>query len=296
MKKVQVMSWGVLFIIAIALCLFLIGFTQSVDLHKDKILPLDGYILSAGTIVGYEGDDKVLEIPASYSYGGTKQKVGQITFNYEWEAFDFLEENYAIGAEGYYDFYEQIYTHEYPWDYTYNITQYIYVQGDDFKITNIAESAFRNNRKIEKVILPRAIEKIGNFAFQICTNLKEIQFSEGLKVIGDSTFWGTAIETIKFPKSLETIYPYAFYNCKKLREVTVGENVEEIMMGCFNGCENLEYVYLNSQYAIDTFYTDYYQVFSRCPKLKAIYVPEKHLNYYQTTMPWSMWSELYQPI
>lgn len=296
MEKSHSISWGHLFILACTICLFLFALIQRVNFDKVKILPVEGYSISGGTIIGYTGDDTILEIPGSYSYGGTTVKTGSVTFEDLSEAFDFFIENYSTGAEGYYDFYNEIYTQTYPWEYDYEITQYTYVEGDDFLITGISDQAFRNNTTIEKIILPKTIEKINNFAFQNCTKLKEIVFSEGLKIIGDSSFWGTSIEKVTLPESLETIYPYAFFNCKKLQEITIGPNVKKMTLGCFNACENLETVYITSQYEIESRYTDVYQTFSRCPKLKTIYVPEELLEYYQTDSAWSMYSQYYKTL
>ena len=295
-KSHSVISWGQLFILACTIVLFLFAITQRVTFDNIKIMPVTGYSFSGGEIIEYKGTDKVLNIPMSYSYGETTTKSGSIEFNDMDEAFDFLIENYSIGAEGYYDFYNQIFEQEYPWYYEYNINQYTYVEGDDFIVTGIAREAFKDNKSIEKIILPKTIEDIEIFAFQSCSNLKEIVFSEGLKSIGDSSFWGTSIEKLTLPESLEIIHPYAFFSCRKLQEVTIGSNVKEMTLGCFNDCENLETVYINSKYEIKSIYIDVYQTFSRCPKLKTIYVPEELLDYYKSDKAWCLYKDLYKPL
>ena len=113
-------SWGQLFIIFGTVCLFLFAFTQmaKIDLPKDtieevNILPVEGYVIQGGTITGFTGDSGILEIPESYSYGETTNITGTITFYDEYDAWNFMNEYYTNGASGSYDFYSEIYTHQY---------------------------------------------------------------------------------------------------------------------------------------------------------------------------------------
>ena len=300
-------SWGMLFLFIGIFSLFFIGLVQGTQLKTNKpiLTPTEpqlvatdvtGFTFVGGTISNYNSDNGVLEIPACYSYGPTSTKTGTITFYNRNEAFNFLQENYAVGAEGYYEFYNEIYNQNYPWTYNYEINQYSYVAGTDIIVNTISDSAFQGNTKIEKVVIPYTIERIENFAFQNCSNLKEIEFSEGLKVIGDSTFWGCAIEHIVILDSVEAIYPYTFFGCKNLETVVIGTGVKSMYLGTFNGCTNLKTVTILSEYEITARETDYYQTFSRCPNLETIYVKESMLEYYQTSSPWSRYRDLYKII
>lgn len=300
-KSKSIISWGQLFIIFGTVCLFLFAMTQSVNLLPKQavepeipILEVTGYNIKGGTISGYDGDNPVLEIPCSYSLGETTTISGTITFNYEWQAFEFMDEYYSQSGVGAYDFYNEIYTHDYPWTYEYSIEQPSFVAGDDFLITSIESGAFEYNDVIETVIIPSQIEEIGSFAFQNCSNLKNIQLSEGLKTIGDSAFWGCAMETIELPDSLEVIYPYAFFYCHNLKEITIPKNVREMMIGTFNGCENLKKVTILSENEIEAWGTNVYHTFSNCTSLEEIYVPKNMLSYYQNTYPWNLYTDKYK--
>ena len=293
-KKITSMSWGQLIILITALFLFLYALTQRVSYEtQNKETSIVGFTFVGSTITAYEGENPTLTIPKSYSYGSVKTITGTVTFYDRWEAFDFLQENYAVGAEGYYDFYYKIYSHAYPWDYNYSINQYTYIEGDDIQINRITERAFSGNTVIEKVVIQDNIEKIDNFAFQNCSSLKEVELSEGIKTIGDSSFWGTAIENIIIPNSVETIYAYAFFNCKNLKTATIGTGVTNMNNGVFNACSSLKTATILSENNIRAYTTEAYQMFSRCSNLETIFVKSSRLNYFKTTSPWDLYSSYY---
>lgn len=294
-KTKSIISWGQLIIIVGILFLFLYGIASSeISKSSEKALPVVGYTISGSTITNYDGDETVLNIPSSYSLGPTTNKSGNITFKNRSQALAFLQENYATGASGYYDFYQEIYSRTYPWYYEYSIDIPSYVMGNDYTITSISSYAFSNNTTIEKIIIPSSIESIDNFAFQYCTNLQEIEFNEGLTFIGDSAFWECGIRELNLPTSLETIYPYAFFWCHNLEKVTIPKNVKDITLGTFNGCENLTTVTILSEYEMEIWSTEAYQIFSRCPKLQSIYIPAKMLSYYQNTEPWNLYLDKFK--
>ena len=299
-KSKNIISWGQLFIIFGTACLFLFALTTRVKFQEEppkEIVYITDYQFNSGEITAYTGTDTILTLPSSYSIGPSSEKdVGIVTFYDDSEAFDFLIEHYAIGAEGYYDFYHELMTHEYPWVYEYSIDIPTYIEGDDYLVTSISARCFEDNKTIEKVIIPSSIQSIGNFAFQDCSNLAEIEFNEGLTFIGDSTFWGCAITELKLPTTLETIYPYAFFRCSKLETVVIPENVKNMTLGTFNACVSLKTVTILSPHEIEAWYTSVYHTFSNCTSLESVYVPAENLNYYKTTSPWSLYSSKYKTI
>ena len=287
-------SWDQLILLIGTLFLFLFALTQRVNYEiQVKEESIVGFTFVGSTITAYESDNNIVKIPKSYSYGSIKTITGTVTFDNRNQAFDFLQENYAVGAEGYYEFYNQIYVHSYPWKYEYSINQYTYVVGDDILINKITDRAFSGNTKIEKVIFPDTLEKIDNFAFQYCSNLKEVEFNDGLKEIVDSSFWGTAVKNIVIPNSVETIYAYAFFDCKQLETAVIGTGIVNMSNGVFNACSNLRIVKIFSEHNISAWKTDYYQMFSRCSSLETIYVKQSRLNYFKTTEPWNIYDSYY---
>ena len=64
------------------------------------------------------------------------------------------------------------------------------IPGTDIVVTAIAESAFKDNRNIESIIIPDSIKTIGAKAFENCTNVKKIELPKSLTFIGDNAFGG----------------------------------------------------------------------------------------------------------
>ena len=277
---------------------FVIGLTQSsIFKESDTLLKVQikEFYFNGNTVVGYSGNSENIEIKQSYSLGPTENFAGTIMFNDRIEALNFLDEHYINGAEGYYEFYKQIYSEiEYPWTYEYSIEKPTFVEGSDIKITTIADSVFRGNSIIKKVIIPNTVERVGNHAFRDCSSLTEVILGSNLKSIGDSAFWGCAFTNITLPNSLERIEPYAFFRCENLVNLTIPENVNYMGIGICNACTNLKIVRIATINQIIPGYTEAYQPFSRCENLQVIYVPSQNIEFYKTTMPWSLYQDKYK--
>ena len=94
--------------------------------------------------------------------------------------------------------------------------------------------------------------------FTDCKNLRTVEFSEGLEVIGIQAFCGCGIESITTPKSLKTIYNGAFVKCQNLRQVVLNDSMEKLRInknagdmgnygGVFQDCKNLKTIELPSR-------------------------------------------------
>ena len=79
------------------------------------------------------------------------------------------------------------------------IPQTVKVEGVTYNVTKIANEAFKNNKKVEKVIIGENIEIIGQKAFYGCKKLKCVVISGRVRIIEK----------------------YAFYGCKNLKTVTI---------------------------------------------------------------------------
>lgn len=86
-------------------------------------------------------------------------------------------------------------------------------------VRSIGSGAFKSC-SFTKISIPESVEKIGEFAFAGCLNLRNIDLPEGLLHIGRLAFWNCKeLESIRLPKSLQTIDSTAFVGCRSLREV-----------------------------------------------------------------------------
>lgn len=96
--------------------------------------------------------------------------------------------------------------------------------GTIYTVSEIGEYAFKQNEKLTSVIFPSTIEIIGERAFIYCTNLEEIEFSEGLKEIG----------------------AYAFLHCVKPYYVVLPSSLQAINESAFGGITNIKEIYSKS--------------------------------------------------
>jgi len=96
-------------------------------------------------------------------------------------------------------------------------------------ITSIGKSAFAATNLTE-VSIPASVESIGDYAFDYCTTLREVTFSEdaSLTSIGEWAFGRTALTSVSLPEGLITIDNSAFRECKSLESVTLPTGLETI--------------------------------------------------------------------
>ena len=88
---------------------------------------------------------------------------------------------------------------------TVSIPSTIKVDGVTYKVTSIANNAFKNNKKIKKLTIGKNVSRIGTKAFYGCKKLKTIAIKTTklkTKNIGSKAFNGIASKaTIKVPKA-----------------------------------------------------------------------------------------------
>ena len=96
--------------------------------------------------------------------------------------------------------------------------------------------AFRGS-KVEVVILPKTLKRIGNGAFLGCERLHTIEIPEGIKEIREITFQDCkALTTIVIPNSVDYIDCSAFYRCTSLKNVKLPAGLDKIADRAFEGC------------------------------------------------------------
>lgn len=74
-----------------------------------------------------------------------------------------------------------------------------------------------------------SVSEIGKFAFSHCLFLKNVEFSNSLRIIENSAFcYCKKIEELKFPASLFSIKGLAFFGCAGLSKVSVSMKLNNI--------------------------------------------------------------------
>ena len=69
--------------------------------------------------------------------------------------------------------------------------------------------------------MPSTLKVLENSAFIDCANLKTVELSEGLEVIGAYAFFRSGIESVTIPTSLKEVYSLAFASCANLKTIYV---------------------------------------------------------------------------
>lgn len=140
------------------------------------------------------------------------------------------------------------------------------VQSDDFDVLYFAR------RNIEYVNIPPFIKRIAPYAFDKCSKIKSVTFSEDsmLQSIDKYAFRNSSISSIVFPTHLSQIGEFAFFSCGKLKIVKFKKNSELVSIGRFAfSSSSIE------QFSIPIHVTQIGEAaFSECKKLQKFTFPE----------------------
>ncbi len=94
--------------------------------------------------------------------------------------------------------------------------------GNEYTITLVDQSAFKNNTNITSVFIPGTVTEIGQYTFSGCTALKTVKIGEGVNDIWKYAFENcTALETISFPVSNLKFEKETFTGSNNVKEVYV---------------------------------------------------------------------------
>ena len=92
---------------------------------------------------------------------------------------------------------------------------------------------------LQKITLPKKLEKIGSYAFH-GVRISNIEFPDTLKYIGEYAFSSTFIEKLSLPDSVTLVGMSAFSPCLYLKDIKLSPNMKEIPGGCFGHNTALE--------------------------------------------------------
>lgn len=123
---------------------------------------------------------------------------------------------------------------------------------------------------ITKIILPKTIERIGEFAFLKCRSLTEINLPEKLLEISRGMMYLSGLESIVIGGNIKKIGAVAFYGCRGLKYVKLCEGVLEIDVAAFYLCTELEIIVLPQSIVKIAAFTMTDSPFWCCQKLTAV--------------------------
>ena len=149
---------------------------------------------------------------------------------------------------------------------------------------SIGNRAFVRCTKIEKINLPKSLTEVDTYGwnwwypFDGCSNLKTIEFEEGITQIPTGIFGNTGLENVKIPDTVTSIGERSFADCTKLEKIIFSEKIETINGRAFLGCSSLKSVSLpDSITSMDT------EIFSGCTSLSSVKLPNKCVNITSST-------------
>ena len=127
-------------------------------------------------------------------------------------------------------------------------------------VTAIANEAFRNNEKLRSLKLPQSVKSIGDYAFEGCRNLEEINL-ENVTTKGNSAFNGCAFNTYRYTDRINGYFLFQLIGKEAMlynvdpdnvpSQITIPESftfeekeytVTELNEEVFEGCTGIESV------------------------------------------------------
>jgi len=107
--------------------------------------------------------------------------------------------------------------------------------NSNYKIHQIA---FYEDKRIQSIVIPEAVDGISKSAFEYCRSLTSVSIANGVTSIGEHAFNGcTSLNSIVIPNTITNIYDYAFHYCTSLTDIYytgTEENWLQISIGSSN--------------------------------------------------------------
>ena len=140
-------------------------------------------------------------------------------------------------------------------------------------VTRIGDYAFSGS-SLAQLVLGQGVETIGEYAFQNCANLTELEIPGSVKNIEAGTFDSCrSLKNVTTNRGLKAIRELAFANCTSLISVTISETVSSISERAFINCSSMEWFLVspdNPHYCSlhDVLYNKDQTELLRCPENK----------------------------
>lgn len=154
-----------------------------------------------------------------------------------------------------------------PW---YALRRYITQAQVGAGITHLSGYAFQGCTELKEVTLPESLTSLGRYAFFNCAALERVNLPRGITEIPERSFYlCSSLTELTLPDSLTVIGKGAFDGCSALTGLTLPEGVTEIGASAFSGCKKLTRIDLPqgvTELGLNAFYG--------CSRLEEITFPE----------------------
>ena len=136
-------------------------------------------------------------------------------------------------------------------------------------VTSIGDRAFELCSNLRNVYLPDGVISIGNIAFENCTSLSSINIPDGVTSIGGRAFeYCSNLSNIHLPDSVTFIGGSAFNSCYSLNSINIPDGVTAINASTFFYCTSLKSITIP-----DGVTSIEQQAFRDCHSLNSIHIP-----------------------
>ncbi len=137
-------------------------------------------------------------------------------------------------------------------------------------LLTVGTGAFQQCTKLRKINFSQTLESIGNSAFQGCTTLTAIALPDSLTQIGQNAFYGCLrLSSLTLPSALAKISANTFAGCSSLSTLVLPNDLKEIGAGAFSGCVKLSSLDINGKLEKIS-----RNAFSACSRLSYVVLPE----------------------
>lgn len=169
-----------------------------------------------------------------------------------------------------------------------SIPEYVYYNGETYKVTAIYYNAFSICKDLTSVSIPNSVTHIWNGAFNGCTGLTSIKLSENLTYIANNAF--DNCENLKevhitdlkkwcensiisdysdYENLLCSIAHHLFLNGEEIKDLVIPEGVQTIRSYAFAGLTELKSVTIPASLT-----SIQHSAFDGCDKLKAVHISD----------------------
>ena len=111
----------------------------------------------------------------------------------------------------------------------------ITVEGQEYPVASIGESAFYFCSGLTSITIPNSVTSIGRKAFAYCSGLKDVIIVNNMFVYLPVTYSGH----YSIPNNISQIIGGAFYYCEDLTSITIPNSVTSIGYEAFGECSGL---------------------------------------------------------
>lgn len=113
-------------------------------------------------------------------------------------------------------------------------------------LTEIGDYCFQWCYNLADINIPGSVTYLGEYCFECCYNLTDIDIPGSVEYIGEATFQEcSSLTTVTFNEGTQSIGENAFCLCESLDNVILPSSMRTLEAGCFSMCTELTSIALN---------------------------------------------------